>query len=444
MKTDRSAIFSVFALMLFVILIANLGALDLSPVPATTPVPPTGTTLPTITATPASTPTLTPTITPTPTPQAVFLFDRDNFPSCFTSRSDEGMRAYSLAGKLHLVISSAGYDYQICDEQVFSDFIYETDVTLVDTAPADAEFGLIARYNLRDDGSVQYYELNVWDGSANLYYLDTSADTPWTKLLDAVPVPVFNSSGSNHVKLIATGDTLAVFINDVFIGQTRAPDLASGYVGVSLSNYGSTSYDQHVIYENMRLHDLTWSAILYEDSEFSDGACFGEQRGDWFETSAQDGQYRIDLAADNYLMVPCEGAGLETLADFILEADVAQETAGISGLAFRTNTDTGAMYAFLMDPAGSVSLAFYPNSVDTPLILTDWASVAGISPLGEINHLKVIAVGDTFLIYVNGSLVSQVQDDGTTSGGIAFLAEASETDFQIILDNVKITSLVAP
>jgi hypothetical protein len=64
--------------------------------------------------------------------------------------------------------------------------------------------------------------------------------------------------------------------------------------------------------------------------------------------------------------------------------------------------------------------------------------------LGEINHLKVIAVGDTILIYVNGSLVSQVQDANATSGGIALLTQALEADSQIIFDNLKITSLVAP
>jgi hypothetical protein len=446
MKTDRYAPFAVFALIVLVIIIAQISTLNLSPLPEFTSVPSTGIPLSTATATrePISTPTLTPTIIPTPTPQTVFLFDRDNFPSCFTSRGYDGMRAYSLAGKLHLAISSAGYDYQICDEQVFSNFIYETDVTLVDTAPADAEFGLIARYNMRDDGSVQYYELTVRDSSASLYYFDGSASDPWTKLLDAVPVPVFNPIGSNHIKLIATGDTLAFFINDVFIGQAQDQNLASGYVGVSLSNYGSTSYNQHVVYANMRVHDLTWSAILYEDSKFSDGGCFGERRGDMFDTSAQNGQYHINLAADNNLLVPCEGAGLDVLTDFVLEADIVQETAGKSGLAFRTNTDIGAMYAFLMDPAGYVSLAFYPNSVDAPVILTDLASVTGISAIGETNHLKVIAVGDTILIYINGSLVSQVQDAGASSGGIAFLAQASEADFQIIFDNVKITSLVAP
>ncbi len=444
MKTDRSAIFAGFALMLLLILIINLGALDLSPAPASTPVPPTGTPLPSATATPAYTPTLIPTITHTPTPQTVFLFDRDNFPSCFNSRTDVGMRAYFLAGKLHLIVSSAGYDRQVCEEQVFSDFVYEADVTLVDSAPADAEFGLIARYNLRDDGSLQYYELTVKGNSASLYYLDDSADPPWTILLDAVPVPVFNSSGPNHVKLIAIGDTMTFFINDVFIGQVQDPVLASGDVGVSLSNYGAASYNQHVIYENMRVQDLTRSAILYEDSEFSNGGCFGEQRADGSDAFAQDGQYHINLAAGNYLMVPCAGAGLETLTDFVLEADVVQQDAGSPGLAFRADADSGAMYAFQTDPAGYAALFYFPNATDFPTTLMDWTAVDGVAAVGEVNHIKIIAAGETILIYVNGSLVAQVQDGSAAGGGIALLAQALDSDFHVVFDQVKITSLVAP
>lgn len=448
MKTDRSTIFAGFALMLLMILAVNLGKLDILSL-SSAEVPPAET--PSSTVTPESLQAVTPTLSPTPLPvqQDIFIFGSNSFPSCFTSRAYEGMRAYSLADKLHLMISSAVYDHQICTEQVFSNFIYEADVSLVDSAPADAEFGLILRYNI-DDASKdkplqQFYELTVRANTASLYYYDDNNDPVWTNLLDAVPVPVINASEPNHVKLIVTGDVLAVFINDVFIGQSTVSELTSGYVGVSLSNYGPTTTEQHVTYENIQVYDLDQSAIVYEDSAFADKSCFGQENGDWFETSIQDGQFLVSLDADNSLMVPCAAPELGTLSDFILDVDVTQKSPGMSGLAFRRNVDTNTMYTFLVDPNEYVSLSFYSDAIENPVILTNSASSVGVSPLDEANHLKVIASGDTFLAYVNNNLALEMQDDGAASGAIALIAQSSaESEFQTIFDNIKIISLVAP
>ena len=446
MKTDRSTIFAGFALMLLMIIAVNLGTLNIFP-DLPTAVPTTETLLLT------ETPEVLQGATPSPAPvtdQNVFLFDNDNSPSCFNSRAYEGMRAYSLADKLHLMISSAGYDSQICTERVFSNFIYEADVSLVDSDSANAEFGLIIRYNIddvsKDEPSQQFYELTVRANSASLYYYDDNTDPVWTNLLDAVQVPVFNIDTQNHVRLIVSGDILTVFINDIFIAQSAVPELVSGYPGVSLSNYGSPTDEQHVIYENMRVYDLDGAAIVYEDSTFADNSCFGEENSDWFKTSTQDEQFQINLTVDNSLMVPCAASELGTLTDFILDADVRQQTPGTSGLAFRRNVDNNAMYTFLVDPNGYVSLSFYSDAIENPVTpTTDLASSVGVSPLDEVNHLKVVAIGNTILAYINNNLAFQMQDDGAASGEIALIGQSSaEADFQTIFDNVKITSLVAP
>jgi hypothetical protein len=195
----------------------------------------------------------------------------------------------------------------------------------------------------------------------------------------------------------------------------------------------------------MRLYDLDGTAIVYEDSDFAGNGCFGEENGDWFETSIQDGQFLVSLAADNSLMVPCAPHELGTLSDFILDVDVTQKTPGMSGLAFRRNVDTNTMYAFLVDPNENVSLSFYSDAVENPVILTNLASSVGVSPLDEVNHLKIVASGGTFLAYVNSNLALAMQDDGATSGDIALIAQSSaEADYQTMFDNIKITSLVAP
>ncbi len=440
MKTDRSAIFSVFALMLLVILIANLGALDLSPFPASTPVPPTGTPLPSATATPAYTPTLTPTITPTP--QAVFLFDRDSFPSCMKSQLYDGFRSYSLGGKLHMEISTSEYEYLLCEEREFSDIVMEADITLVDATPADVQTGFIFRYT-ESDYEEKFLEFGLTDGYAILSYYDSSQDNSWTTLMDYTPVPVFNQDSSNHLKLVAVGDTLVIFVNGAFIGQVQDSHLSAGSVGVSLTNW-APEQTQYVVYENMTLLDLSAPKLLYVETDFVNGGCFGEQSGDGFEAFAQDGQYHINLAADNDLLVPCEGAGLETLTDFVLEANVVQQDAGNPSLAFRTNADSGAMYVFQIDPAGYAILVYIPNATDSPKILMDWTPVEGVAAVGGVNHIKVIAAGETILIYVNDSRAAEVQDGSAAGGGIALRAQALDSDFHVIFDHVKITSLVAP
>jgi hypothetical protein len=359
-----------------------------------------------------------------------------------TSWITDGFRSYSLGGKLNMEISSSEYAYRICEEREFSDFVMEADITLVDATPANVKTGFIFRYTASDNEE-KNIELELTDGYAILSYYDSSQDSPWTTLMDYTPVPVFNQDGSNRLKLVAVGDTLVIFVNGAFIGQVQDSHLSAGSVGVSLTNW-ATEQTQHVVYENFTLLDLSVPKLLYEETDFVDGGCFGEQSGDGFEASAQDGQYHINLAAGNELLAHCAGTGLETLTDFVLEADVIQQDAGNPGLAFRADADSGAMYIFQIDPAGYAILAYIPNATDSPKILMDWTPVDGIAAVGEVNHIKVIAIGETILVYVNDSLAAEVQDGSAAGGGIALRAQAFDSDFHAIFDHVKITSLVAP
>ena len=436
MKTNR---FSLFALILLVIVFAQLGNPTLSPVLHSESPTPTGT--PSI---PAATQTATtaPTPTVTPTPQAEYLFNREVFPSCMTSQVEDGFRSYSLGAKLDMEISTSEYEYIICDEREFSDFVMEADITLVDATPANVKTTFIFRHILVEEYEKDL-EFGLTNGLANLFYYDSSQDDAWTTLIDYTPVPVFNETSSNHLKVMAIGDTYIFFVNGAFIGQVQDSHLSSGSVGVALTNW-ATEQTQHVVYENLALLDLSAPKLRYEETDFVSGGCFGEGSGDGYETFAENEQYHVNLTAGTYFVVPCQGAGLDALTDFILEMDVTPETSGYPGLAFRTNTDTGTMYIFQISPDGSAYLSYLPTYNDTPVTLVDWVPTGAAFPVGESVHLRIIAIGDSILIYANGYLAAQVQDASISSGGITLVANAQETDANFIFDNLKVINLVAP
>jgi hypothetical protein len=68
---------------------------------------------------------------------------------------------------------------------------------------------------------------------------------------------------------------------------------------------------------------------------------------------------------------------------------------------------------------GKGSYTFGKKVDDEWASIVDWTSSAAIKGIGQVNHVRLIAYGNTFILYVNDQFVDEFTDDALPSGDIA-------------------------
>jgi hypothetical protein len=418
-----------------------------APAPAPTAQPPAATEAPaqpTATETPAPTPTPIP---PTPTPQTEFsVLD---YTDCFASGdngSGEGWKRYIEGSALHVVFTQEVISP--CEGQEFTDFTFEVDVTLADASTDGASYGVQFRSKRTGEQTFQFYEFDISKNkSANFTYGDTGTGDS-KELTKAVDISkTLNKIGeSNHLKIVAIGDIMAAYVNNTLVAQTQDATLSSGVVGFKV--WDKDSAEQHIVFEKMKVSYIPESAVLYEDSEFVNGGCFGEYKTDTAQSSVENGQYILTVkSGSGGKHIPCKNEKVNHLTDFILEADVTLKGAGYPGLTFRADFDASSGYDYMISPKdAAMQLAYLPNSNLQGQKDLLGAESRSINKAGEVNHMKMVAIGDLISLYINGAPLKQTRDDNAASGGFGLYIEAARNaaDVIFIFDNVKVTSLVLP
>jgi len=241
----RSQYFPIITLLL-VIALVSCGS-PATPPPTQTPLPPTNTPAPTVTPVP-----------PTARPQTEFLVNASEFPSCFDQEGGAEWKAFGNGmgenGKIHMLILLPPYGFfDPCTEQEFSDFTFEADATLVDPggSVSDTYYGLVFRQNF--DTNQAYQFIIGGTGSATLIVDD--GDSRRENIVAYTEVPQINKVGeANHLKVVAIGDTLKVFVNDVLFGEVQDSTISTGTIGFFLQS--GDAKEQQVIFEHGRITKL--------------------------------------------------------------------------------------------------------------------------------------------------------------------------------------------
>jgi hypothetical protein len=206
-----------------------------TPFPTYTPIPtftpfPTYTPIPTLTAYPTYTPfpipTATPTLTPTPQKKELFKEDFTGSTTCFDTTSNETADRSVRDGKFHLRVKIANKDaWTACSTRSFSDFAFEVDATEVDGFD-DNGYGIV----FRRSGSAFYYFEISGDGQFTLRYYDgtnTTAVVGWTAISE-----VKRGRTTNHLKVVAIGNQIELFVNAVSVARVLNNKLSSGQIAL--------------------------------------------------------------------------------------------------------------------------------------------------------------------------------------------------------------------
>jgi hypothetical protein len=183
--------------------------------------------------------------------------------------------------------------------------------------------------------------------------------------------------------------------------------------------------------------------VLFEENDFSSvDSCFDVNSGSGVRRFAEDGQYHIVVQDKNfYGWSICDN----DLRNFVLEVDATviegpENNNYAYGVILREDTAGNGFYSFLLSGDGYYAFSgIYPPNDYYPLL--SWSAIREINQGKKTNHLKVVAIGDQFELYVNDKTVGLVREGTTKSGPFGFIVETFEDpgEVQVAFDNLQIT-----
>lgn len=162
----------------------------------------------------------------------------------------------------------------------------------------------------------------------------------------------------------------------------------------------------------------------------------GRWNADGVTCAFSNGSYHVYVKQANFLQ-PCESTNL-SLDNFTLQVDVSLQTGNDAGVMLRVNGTQ--FYAFEITAQGQFFFRRHDAS-NGYVMLIDRTKSSAIAPIGQKNTLLVIANGNDFKLYINGTFVGEQQDGTSTinKGQIGFVAGTlSTTNGEASFSNLKI------
>lgn len=125
--------------------------------------------------------------------------------------------------------------YTTLKDMTFSDFSMEVDV-IQRSGPPESSFGTLFRVQ----DNQEFYRFDITGNG--LYVIERhNGDGSWTRLVpDWMPSPALNQgvNVTNRLRVLATGDTLAFYANDVLLTQLTDATLSGGQIGFDAGTFG--------------------------------------------------------------------------------------------------------------------------------------------------------------------------------------------------------------
>lgn len=227
---------------------------------------------------------------------------------------------------------------------------------------------------------------------------------------------------------------LAVLAIVLLASQTRAPQPTPTVPAVSAMTAGpvpfSTSFDP--------------------DDEYNLGWPIREEG--LFTTAIRDGQYVIQSSAPGQAHTATFLPDEYRYSALIIETDAtllpeSQPDSGY-GIVFRYENED-SYYVFAINGRQQVSIWLRRDGAWLELRggADEWTYDAAVHPMGELNHLSILAHGGTLTGYVNGKRVVQVEDDTIREGGVGFyiattVRQVERVQTGVAFNNFLVTNVV--
>jgi hypothetical protein len=237
----------------------------------------------------------------------------------------------------------------------------------------------------------------------------------------------------NRLAVLAQGDTFTFFVNGKYVGQAQDDTLARGKVGAAVWMLGPGGCE--VEFDNFQVRVPPASAESQGKEILTDWTAanpHGWTTGDFAAGDATgsreivDTKYRWEFAGASD-MEAFAAPEMEPARDFDVSVD-AQQLSGSQktkyGLWVR-GKEPGDGYMFGITGFGAYSVSYYQDGDYN--VLSFPTPSDSVKP-GEVNRLRVVGEGGHFTFYVNGDLVTEIDDETLAQGIVGVLAEAYDED----------------
>jgi hypothetical protein len=149
------------------------------------------------------------------------------------------------------------------------------------------------------------------------------------------------------------------------------------------------------------------------------------------------GVYHIIDQPNDHIFMWCEASG--TFSDFAFEVELTITRGDCAGISFRDDGKHSYILRICQDGTYSIN-KYYTGSDITHLRANN--SSAMRTGRGQQNKIAVVASGSTMTFYVNSQQIDQIQDDSSTSGSIALIANSISSDItDVAYSNARLWTL---
>jgi hypothetical protein len=176
-----------------------------------------------------------------------------------------------------------------------------------------------------------------------------------------------------------------------------------------------------------------WPVVLADDFDDPESG-FLSTSDEQSRLSYEDGQYSIGVIPERWVAWSSQSG---YVSDFVAEVRVSAEAeVGFAGLIFRKQGDS-QFYIFAVAPDGQYTLT---TSSPAAGAILDWRDSSYIETGANPNRLRVVCVGATVSLYVNGQCLDTVQDATFSEGEVGMIAgtRAGETHALFHFDNLRV------
>ena len=332
------------------------------------------------------------------------------------------------------------------DRLELDNFEYSVDALSVEHNETSFTYGL----TFRSDSEGNYYLFEVDDAGYSIWKASTDSD--WEELVEFTPTELLSPDSPNQLMVRASGPILTFFINGEEVDEIENHDYSEGTIGLFVAAFDkdgelTVEFDNVVVRSIEGEESFVEDEIIFADSFDSDanGWSTGAFEDEYSENEVTiaDGKFTFSVTSK-----PDQTPYIEKVlpnqefSDFVLNVQAApvDDAEHYSyGIAFRENF-AGHTYAFEIGNDGLYAVFLFDGEWS---VLKDWSQTDAILP-GEANEIMVIAEGEEMTFIVNGQILTTLEDDTLSEGGIGLVIELFEPEVSATVDFDNLEVRTAP
>lgn len=314
----------------------------------------------------------------------------------------------------------------IIEDAYYTNFILEADVVVEGQGDAGIIFRNNGALNGADNFAGYYFGIKP---SSNKIILG-KANGGW-KLIKDENLNL-DENQVHHIKIVAYGPKILVYINGALTPQLQATDYSWIKGNIGFRTYqGNASFDNLSVRHIETLPQPTPQVLFEENFEADILEGWEEYQGVWTVTSSV------------YKVSPLPGAKSvvedKSFHDFTYEADVKVGSGGNAGLIFRVTEPNNGVDAY---KGYYVGLNPEKNKVEFGKANNNWIGLREVTMELQPNqfyHIKIVAKGDRLKVYIEDmdQAIIDLTDQSYQTGSIGMRTYNAHATF----DNVKISSV---